>query len=51
MVLHQMSLQNGTFLLPGQLMEDLAQGKADFPEQELFPALGNEDYMIFAVPF
>ena len=39
MVWPQMSLDNLTFLLPGQGMENLPQLLADFPKQHLAPSL------------
>src|SRR5437870_9573505 len=51
MVRHQMALDNLTFLLPGQRVEDPTQLPACLPENGFPTPLGHENYMVLAVPF
>ena len=51
MVWPQMSLDNLTFFLPGQSMENFPQLLADPPEHNLTPSLRDEHNVVFAVPF
>ena len=50
MVRHQMALDDLTFLLPGQRVEDRTQLSARLPENRLPPRFRHENYVVLAVP-
>jgi hypothetical protein len=45
-----MPLLDPAFLLRGQLVEDLPKVPSYVPKERLFPALGNEHDVVFALP-
>src|ERR1700686_2761357 len=47
---HEMAFFDSTFLLHGQLAEDLSEMLSQFPIKRLSAALGNEHHMVFALP-
>ena len=51
MVRHQMALDNLTFLLPSQRVEDRTQLPARLPENGFPTPFGHENYVVLAVPF
>ena len=51
MVRHQMALDNLTFFLPGQRVEDRTQLPARLPENGFPTPFGHENYVVLAVPF